>query len=1416
MEALGMASSVIAVVSLAAKVAPLCLEYSKDVKNAAEVINRLHSEVLSMRVVCLELRYLIDGPYKSQLKVTTELESAIKEVESQLRQLQDKLKHKTAHRTFGRRALRSVTWPLEKKEFEKNIQDLGRCGRTISNALQIDTAVGQFKTNQAALLDQLQRAKGASFDSYAEQHNSFCLLNTRVELLGEITNWALAVNAKPIFWLNGMAGTGKSTISRTVARSLTDSGHLGASFFFKKGDADRGSLSKFFMTIAADLALRKPSIASNIAGCLDSDSSITTKNATEQFNKLLLQPIRDATAKELCIPMVLVVDALDECEPESEIHLLLHLLGRFKADLPQQIRIFLTSRPEQPIRCGFKKIQDAYQDAILHEVPDVRRDISLFFEYELVKIRESHNDSGAGKRLSGDWPGRSRLDALSKMADPLFISAATICRFIGERRINPPEKQLEAVLSRPVEELSQSNGIYRTILDSTVLGVSIQRRKQIINEFRRIVGPLILLASPLSTSVLASLLDVPIEDIDCRLNELHSVLSIPRSAATPVRLLHLSFRDFLLNSSEPEMPFHIQEKQTHADLAAKCLRIASYLKKDICDLRYPGTLTSSIDAGKIQSCLRPEMQYACQYWVHHVEKAEIFVCDASEVYRFLVDHFLHWLEALALLGQASESPGLLRRLQMRLQVMINTIKDSIKHNSLQTSLFIDDAARFLQAYLQTIVLTPLQLYSSLLIFTPRKSKVRVASEESEDKASWICVEPQVEDDWGHDLQSFKVDRSLLPHTRCSVIFSHDSALVAAASSDCVEIWRLDTGDRVQRLWKMGPGSLYCCSMVFSGDSGRVAAAWSSGEVRVWSVETGECLKRLEVPTFRGLHSVVFLDDSLRVASATDDTRMQIWHGDTGQCMCTLESSDSVTWLSGSGDLALVASTSSSGILQVWRVDTGECVEMLIADCDRSEVDGVIFSHDARLVAAVLRGGRDKLVRIWRVDTGLCLYRLGNESDCHSTPDVLAFSCDSALLASLSVDAIQVWCVDTGDCIRTIRNLYFCRALAFSHDSTKIVSVCGDDNVRVWRIDLRQDLGAENSHNGWVRSITFSKNSALVMSTSRDNTVRVWCARTGACLHTLEAGEEAYAAFSYDSMLVITGSNNGILQIWSVETGKCVDRLRGHRSWIMWVVSAPDSAMVASGSDDKTVRIWNLDTLACVLELEYYQVWPAVVFSHDSLLVAEALDHVVRIWHIEMGGCVQKLIGHGEKVMGMAFSHDSETVASASDDATIRIWDVATGACIQILAGHDEIAWSLGFSYGSALVASASQDGTLRIWSVETGKCKQVVATESFSETLEFDGQGSRILTDTGAFRVADWLSGEMTRYTERSGVGIRGDISGDISGDFYAVTWDGKRVLWLPFEYRPCCSAVSGSTIALGSDSGKVTILKLSPDCLGA
>jgi hypothetical protein len=502
-------------------------------------------------------------------------------------------------------------------------------------------------TTQNIDLAKLPTANGASFDSHSDEHTARCLADTRVELKRQIKKWVDDPQGKSIFWLNGMAGTGKSTIARTIAYTFAADGHLGASFFFKKGEGDRSNASKFFTTIATQLMVHLPELIPWIRRAIEADPTISEKILKEQFEKLILQPLSQICQISSQPPrVVIVIDALDECEREEDIRAILRLLARAK-DEGTVFRIFVTSRPELPIRLGFTEMAaGTYQDLILHEVPRVtiEHDLSVFFEHELAKIREERS-------LPLDWPGSTRLRALVNIATPLFIFAATVCRFVGETRGNP-KRRLDTILDyQAVNQVSELDRTYLPILDQLFDDQDEVERGRLAEEFREVVGIVVVLESPLSSVSLASLLSIPKEDVICRLDSLHSVLNIPTNEYTPIRLLHLSFRDFLLDPKKRgKSPFWIDERDTHKRLATKCLQLMSRsgcLRKDICNLKKPGTLRKEINSQIIDICLPAEVQYACRFWVSHLEQSKSCIYDHGQVHVFLREHWLHWLEAMS-------------------------------------------------------------------------------------------------------------------------------------------------------------------------------------------------------------------------------------------------------------------------------------------------------------------------------------------------------------------------------------------------------------------------------------------------------------------------------------------------------------------------------------------------------------------------------------------------------------------------------------------------------------------------------------------------------------------------------------------------------------------------------------------------
>ena len=504
--------------------------------------------------------------------------------------------------------------------------------------------------------DRLPNADGAPFNSTTKQHLPTCLPDTRVELLQEIYSWAGGHDERCIFWLNGLAGTGKSTISRTVARKWYKEGCLGASFFFSRGGGDVGHAGKLVTSIAVQLASSVPIIYRFICDAITQHSDISTRSLRDQWQLLVLDPLSKLDGNVCRASYVLVVDALDECDDDNSIQLILQLFAEARSLQKVQLRVFLTSRAEIPIRYGICQIPDAeHQDFVLHNISPsiIDHDIFIFLEYNFRLIRQERS-------LDAAWPGEEIIRYLVQTASGLFIWAATACRFIREGK-RFATKRLDTILNGTGSTVTAPekhlNEIYISVLKHSVSPeYTYEEKEELYHMLRQILGSIAILFSPLSVYSLNSLLCVTKEDIDQTLEDLHSIVDSPKDQTQPLRLHHPSFRDFLLNNDRcKDLNFWVDEKQAHQTLADRCIRLMSTsLKQDICGLHTPGVLVTDVANTRVEQCLPPEVRYACLYWVQHLQKGSTQLHDSHQVHQFLQVHLLHWLEALGWIGKSSE------------------------------------------------------------------------------------------------------------------------------------------------------------------------------------------------------------------------------------------------------------------------------------------------------------------------------------------------------------------------------------------------------------------------------------------------------------------------------------------------------------------------------------------------------------------------------------------------------------------------------------------------------------------------------------------------------------------------------------------------------------------------------------------
>lgn len=520
---------------------------------------------------------------------------------------------------------------------------------------EINRASGD--SNNAKLPFSGSAASAANGPNKAWLHGPQCLPGTQLDLIHEILTWGENPNGAPMFWLNGMVGTGKSTIARTVSHRFADQNRLGASLFLSRGHGELGNATSFFIILATQLAERLPAIQTSIRKAVSENFNISLQSANEQWQSLIFQPLlnlESSLSQSRPRTFVVVVDGLDEYDSE-DIQLILQLLAEAKSLDAIRLRFFVTSGPD----CfGFLDIPEIKRhDCIFWDIsePVMRHNMSLYLRHELGVV--------AKKTATIDsWPSDGNLELLCQESKWLFIHASTACRFIGDPDRDPNEGvQLlkEDYVSRsPTRNLEQ---IYRHILTYSILprDTNLQGREKLTEEFGPIIGSIVTLFEPLSAATLSGLLAMPVETVFPVLRSLYSVLDVSDSHDRPIRLLHDSFREFLLDQqkrTDLDDRLWIDEKWAHESLARSCLLLLSKsLTRDMCDLQLPGAPAQGLGKRRVEECLPRHVQYACRYWIDHVNQSDINLSDDSDVHEFLQRHFLHWLEALSLMGCISAS-----------------------------------------------------------------------------------------------------------------------------------------------------------------------------------------------------------------------------------------------------------------------------------------------------------------------------------------------------------------------------------------------------------------------------------------------------------------------------------------------------------------------------------------------------------------------------------------------------------------------------------------------------------------------------------------------------------------------------------------------------------------------------------------
>ncbi|KAJ5917529.1 hypothetical protein N7466_011083 [Penicillium verhagenii] len=1002
-----------------------------------------------------------------------------------------------------------------------------------------------------------------------------------------------------LLWIRGDPGKGKTMLLCGIIEELTQSHNESAtlSFFFCQAtDMRINSATSVLRGLICSLIEKHPSLLRHVRARYDSAGKDLFEdiNAWSALVSIFTQILEDSSLKSTYF----VIDALDECR--DGLQDLLDLIVEHST-AHQEIKWVVSSRNEYQItECLDSATHVAPISLELNET-SVSGAVDAFIQHKV--------DSLAKQKRYDEKITATVKRHLLRNSQGTFLWVALVWKNLDQTPRRHVMKKLEMFPPG-------LDNLYRRMMGQV-------RDSEDAELCKQILGTVMAVYRPVTLSELSSLLagrNDGFDDLDTLLEVIGICGSFLTLRESTITFVHQSAKEFLTREAFAEM-FPKGLDSEHYTIFSQCLNVLfKTLRRDIFDLKLPGISSKDISVPN-PNPLAPA-EYACVYWVGHLDAWKYNATyrqslkDRQILDRFLQQKYLHWLEALSILGSLSDGIRAMKRLESLIVV-----------------------------------------YCSPLVFSPSKSLTGIAFRE--DRPDWVSNYPIVEKSWSACLQTLEGHSDSVE----SITWSPDGSRLASGSRDkTVRIWDPATGQSVSTL---EGHSHWVRSIAWSPDGSRLASGSGDDTVRIWDPATGQSVSTLEGHN-GWVQSIAWSPDGSRLASGSSDKTVRIWDPATGQSVGTLEGHNgwvqSIAW---SPDGSRLASGSCDKTVRIWDPATGQSVSTLEGHSDW--VRSIAWSPDGSRLAS---GSDDNTVRIWDPATGQSMSTLEGHS--HWVRSI-AWSPDGSRLASGSSDnTVRIWHPATGQSTSTLEgHNRSVQSIAWSPDGSRLASGSGDDTVRIWDPATGQSVSTLEGHSHSVQSIAWSPDGSRLASGSGDDTVRIWDPATGQSVSTLEGHSDwvRSIAWSPDGSRLASGSDDNTVRIWDPATGQSMSTLEGHSHWVRSIAWSPDGSRLASGSSDNTVRIWHPATGQSTSTLEgHNRSVQSIAWSPDgSRLASGSLDETVRIWDPATGQSVSTLEGHSDWVRSIAWSRDGSRLASASDDKTVRIWDEATGQSMSTLS-----------------------------------------------------------------------------------------------------------------------------------------------------
>lgn len=1121
-----------------------------------------------------------------------------------------------------------------KRREEKAAQYLQRGATAKSTAEQISDLTNDLKTSFGFLhssISTLIMEMSSQIDAQTEKLKVLLLLGdvdaqgqrvrklvegTRKSLVGRLDTWSRPIPPtsnipeaenveEQVFWLRDEAGTGKSVVAAHMAQQWQTQNVLLGRFFFNKNDRLANVLDKFCFSVAKDLSQLHPRSQRFIIRAFESHPHLDSLPFDLQWEYLIFEVVMAITAGA-GKPLILVIDALDECKTEHASQLADRLIKRLP---PQNVmKVLLTSRRTRAIDSFFETAtnvggSDACLLDIKHGTEERDRDVEIY-------VRE---------RLDGSSLTSRQQQIVIDCAAGVFLCAQLACDALL-KTFSPAQILRTLESAKPNETLQV---LYETVLESAMPDA--ESKHLLINVLKAVA----LTFQPISIFTIESFYPAGGQyDRDTEaasrwakqiVDELGSVMK-DGTIYLPIYLLHPTFRTFLI-SQDPSAAFYLAPPTAHAQLAIASFDLIDTLPAKVqrhyvatrdWSAEFAALMRSSVEErDTLEKDQDMPRRYSVIFWAHHVANA----LEDDKVRKRLLLFFekrllvcLEWAAAMEELDEVMN--GLL--------VLRNAIRVTKEYYSLGNRLekWCDDALNFTRRHHLVIERYPLQVHISALIFTPQDSLV-TRTYHSQVASTLPAVLTGISDVYTH---SKVLDRDR-PEVDWFQFSPDGRRLLTLGSQSHLQLWDVKTGSMITHMIAGEVVDNVQCA-IYSHNGTLIASGGAKGNstVSLWDGVTGKLLQLLPRQYRSTITSLVFVLRDHYIVSASEDGRLRRWPASFAG---KKEYIPEIKALDLDDHRGLI-NIPSQGIT----IDTFDGIQ------HNGQVSGLISSPNSKILASFSE--KDTKAILWDPEGVVALGSLDVQPRHIKDPVLqrsrkglifsIAFSNDNATLFIGCIDGTVRVC-DVQRCIAlsvietdisTIDHLIVCPVL-----DVLVVASKRNPTVEIWDLRSRYEAGTTNvsnipvrikSHRKGVKTLSFSPNGNRLASGGTDRTIRLWEIQRQM---SLQGG---------------TLKPENTIQLSGAQV------ITGHGHNVDLVALASGGTRLVSRSRDKTLRLWELteDEL------------PRPPEPDENRDMEGSSGSNYPSWE------------YGENLRTLQFSKDGKRLICGSTIGGIQLWDTCSG------------------------------------------------------------------------------------------------------------------------------------------------------------